>query len=257
MQTTKPVYSLSLRLLSVGLIALLCACATPRPDPLPVPPAPSKTQQVTIAMLGATGLAGSYILNQALAQGYNVRVLARTPSKLERYAGRIAVVKGDARDSETIAELLRGADVVVSALGPVKADGDGAKMINSSVTADIIRQMPDFGIERYIMVSGAAVLMPGDDRDASGWLMRELVQLRLRSELVDKQAEYEELAQSSVDWTLVRCPLIEPEPFAAAPIVSLTTPPAWSVRAGDLAYFVVEQIESDEYVRKGPMVGSR
>ncbi|MEM8564185.1 MAG: NAD(P)H-binding protein, partial [Pseudomonadota bacterium] len=129
MQAAKPVYCLSLRLLSVGLIALLCACATPRPDPLPVPPEPSKARQVTIAMLGATGLAGSYILNQALAQGYDVRVLARTPSKLDRYAGRVTVVQGDARDSDTIAQLMQGADVVVSALGPVKADGDGARMI--------------------------------------------------------------------------------------------------------------------------------
>ncbi len=78
-----------------------------------------------MALLGATGMVGDFLLREALARGYSVRALARTPAKLDEYSGRITIVQGDARDPVVIEELLRGSDVVISALGPVTADGDG------------------------------------------------------------------------------------------------------------------------------------
>ena len=166
------------------------------------------------------------------------------------------LVKGDALDSAALAALLAGSNVVVSALGPVKADGEAAKMLNSSVTAELIHLMPKYGIERYIQVSGAAVVMPGDDRNFTGWLMRQLVRLALPSALEDKQAEYRLLAASAAQWTLVRCPVIEGQAFVQPPEVSLETPPSFTLRAGELASFVIEQVGSGEFVGKGPFLGS-
>tara|TARA_R110001592_G_scaffold363371_1_gene685720 strand:- start:340219 stop:341010 length:792 start_codon:yes stop_codon:yes gene_type:complete len=213
-------------------------------------------KNVTIALLGATGLAGGFILEQALAEGYTVRALARTPQKLERYQGRITIIKGDALNPAALEALLAGSNVVISALGPVKADGGAAKMLNSSVTADLVHLMPKYGIERYILVSGAAVVLPGDDRNFTGWLMQQLVFLGLHSELEDKQAEYQILADSSLQWTLIRCPLLEAQPFVQAPVVSLETPTSFTLRAGELARFVVGQIDSGEFVGKGPFLSS-
>ena len=247
------------RLLVFALVATLFGCASQGRQALPsasIDSASVAPRNVTIALLGATGLAGGYILEQALAQGYDVRALARTPEKLERYQERVTIIKGDALDSAALAALLQGSDVVVSALGPVKADGDAAKMLNASVTADLIQLMPHYGIARYILVSGAAVVMPGDDRNFTGWLMRQLVRLGLHSELEDKQAEYQILAGSALQWTLVRCPLIEGQPFEQPPEVSLETPPSFTLRAGELATFVIEQIDSGDFVGKGPFVGS-
>jgi putative NADH-flavin reductase len=244
------------RLLVLFCVLGLSACVSHDHQPSPVPVVLAAKKDVTIALLGATGLAGGYILDQALAEGYDVKALARTPQKLEKYKGRITIVKGDARDTAALSSLLQGSNVVISALGPVKADGEGAKMINSSVTGELIQLMPAFDIQRYILVSGAAVVMPGDDRNITGWLMRQLVRLGLHSELEDKQAEYQLLAESSIEWTLVRCPVIEAEPFVQSPEVSLTTPTSFWLRAGELAHFVIDQINSDEFVRKGPFVNS-
>jgi len=226
-------------------------------SPLPAVDGSAATKKnVTIALLGATGLAGGFILDQALAEGYDIRALARTPQKLERYEGRITIVKGDALDTAAIDAVLQGSHIVISALGPVKADGEASKMLNSSVTAELIELMPKYNIERYILVSGAAVVMPGDERNFTGWLMRQMVYLGLHSELEDKQAEYQLLAESSVQWTLVRCPIIEDQPFEESPQVSLETPTSFTLRAGELASFVVDQIDSDEFVRKGPFLNS-
>ena len=247
------------KLLIIVCALVLSGCASHDRQALPLPAvdgANAPERNVTIALLGATGLAGGFILDQALAEGYDVRALARTPQKLERYKDQITIIKGDALDAAAIEALLRGSNIVISALGPVKADGEAAKMLNSSVTAELLELMPKYKIQRYILVSGAAVVMPGDDRNFTGWLMRQLVFLGLYSELEDKQAEYQLLADSSVQWTLVRCPLIEDQPFVRSPIASLDTPTSFTLRAGELAAFVVDQIDSDKFVGKGPFLNS-
>ena len=98
--------------------------------------------------------------------------------------------------------------------------------------------------------------MPEDARDLLGWWIRALAQLGLSETLQDKQAEYQLLAASSAQWTLLRCPLIDPEPFEAPPLVSVASPPAFRLRAGELAQFIIAQIDSPDYVRSGPFLGS-
>ena len=62
----------AMRLVLAVLVVTLCACASPGLQELPaaVPDGSGEPRKnVTIALLGATGLAGGFILEQALAQG--------------------------------------------------------------------------------------------------------------------------------------------------------------------------------------------
>ena len=244
----------------VGAIAcslLLLACVSRSPVPESAPSPEKSGGHHTVALLGASGMTGQYLLQEALARGYTVRALARTPAKLDAFRDRITIVQGDARDPAVIEELLQGSDVVISALGPVKADGDAARFISTTATENILGAMEGTQVTQFMVVSGAAVVMQGDDRNFLGWWLRTLVQLGLRDTLRDKQAEYELLAASSADWMLVRCPLIDPEPFLLPPLTSLVTPPAFRVRAGELARFMMDQIETRQFIRQGPFIGSR
>jgi uncharacterized protein YbjT (DUF2867 family) len=244
---------------AIAYACLLLACASS--ESLPV--AESKTVPVavasehhTVALLGATGMVGDFLLREALARGYNVRALARTPAKLQEFGSRITIVQGDARDPAVIEELLRGSDVVISAVGPVQADGEASLFINTTVTGNVLQAMAGNKISRYMIVSGAGVEMPGDQRTLLGWWIRTLAQVGLADALQDKQAEYELLVKSSAQWMLVRCPLIDPEPFRWAPLVSLQTPPTFRVRAGEVARFMIDQIDSRDYIHQGPFLGS-
>ena len=185
---------------AMALSVILMACAARPPLPaanLPQPPQPASNGQ-TIALLGATGMTGQYLLREALARGYAVRALARTPAKLDAFGARITIVQGDARDAATIEKLLRGSDVVISALGPVKADGDAAQFISTTATQNIVAALEGTKISQYMVVSGAGVVMPEDDRNVLGWWIRTLAQIGLHNTLRDKQAEYAVLASSSV-----------------------------------------------------------
>lgn len=247
------------KLVVLATVLLLAACASQDSHSPPAPPVDSDAvtkKQVTIAVLGATGMVGGYIMQYALEQGYDIRALARTPQKLDHLKDHITIVQGDARDPVAIAGLLQGSHIVVSALGPVKADGDAAKMLSTTATGHVIELMPKYDIRRYLLVSGAAVTIPGDDRNLTGWLMQKMAAVGLRSVLKDKQAEYQLLAQSNVQWTMVRCPLIKAEPFKQKPLASLDTPTSFNLRAGELARFMVDQIGSDEFIGLGPFLVS-
>ena len=214
-------------------------------------------KDVSIALLGGTGMVGSFILSEALAQGYDVRVLARTPSKLEALTGYITIVQGDARDPVAIDTLIRGSDLVISALGPVKADGSAAKMLSTTATGLVIQSMLAHNIQRYIVVSGAAVEMPGDDRNLTGWMVEQSASVALRDTLTDKQSEYQLLVDSTLAWTLVRCPIIEPKDYRLPPMASLATPTSFHLRAGELASFILDQVDSGAFLRKGPFLSSQ
>ena len=246
---------------ALAAVISLPACSTVNRRERPLEPPPPESlapaRQQTIALLGATGMSGGYILNEALRQGYRVRALARTPAKLQAYHDLIEVIEGDALDPAVLAELLRGSDVLISALGPVKSDGHAAINICSRVTGLVIDVMQSMGLARYILVSGAGVEVRGDHRDGRGWLIRKLAQLTLTAELHDKQMEYGLLQASMLDWTLMRCPIIDPLPYHNGAEATLDTPVSFHVGAGDLARFAVEQVASQDFVRKAPFLGNR
>jgi len=54
----------------------------------------------------------------------------------------------------------------------------------------------------------------------------------------------------------VRCPLIDPAPFRSTALTSLQTPPAFRVRSGEVARFMIDHIDAANYSRQGPFLGS-
>ncbi|MFG3172556.1 SDR family oxidoreductase [Streptomyces sp. NPDC048200] len=71
---------------------------------------------------GATGYIGGRLVPELLAEGHQVRCLARSPDKLRDYpwAGEAEVVRGDVTDAESVGEAMREIDVayyLVHALG--------------------------------------------------------------------------------------------------------------------------------------------
>ena len=250
----------AIKTVALALIILLvsgCASQTGKTGPAgPVKPINAAHKDLTIAVLGATGMVGGFVITEALSQGYNIRALTRSPQKLASFKHQITIVKGDARDLSSLNTLLRGSDVVISAIGPVSTDGQAARMISTDTTKNLLQLMPEHHIERYIVVSGAGVVAPGDDRNFTGWSMRQLAVIALNQTLKDKQSEYQILADSPLSWTLVRCPVIEAQPFSDDPIASLITPGSYSLRAGELARFLIDQVNSDMYIQKAPFLNS-
>lgn len=69
-----------------------------------------------VGLIGSTGKAGGWVLEECLERGHAVTALVRTASKLEAYADKITVVEGDATESESIQKII-DLDVIISTIG--------------------------------------------------------------------------------------------------------------------------------------------
>jgi len=99
-----------------------------------------------IALIGASGSAGSRILRELTDRGHRVTAIARHPERIAELPGVIAV-KGDAQDLQGLTSALRGHDAVVSAVN-----------FNSSEPHTLIEAVRASGVKRYLVVGGAGSL---------------------------------------------------------------------------------------------------
>ncbi|MBI5318720.1 NAD(P)-dependent oxidoreductase [Bradyrhizobium sp.] len=99
-----------------------------------------------IAVIGASGNAGSRITAELARRGHAVTAIARNPEKIEGLAN-VVPTKGDASDEAGLAQLLRGHDAAISSIHFLASDPQ--KLIGAAKAS---------GIGRYLVVGGAGSL---------------------------------------------------------------------------------------------------
>ena len=111
-----------------------------------------------LAITGGTGFVGSRLLDAAVADGHQVRALARRP--MEPRAG-VDWVRGDLDDPATIADLVAGSDAVVHVAGIITgrsaADFDRC---NVQGTRTMLGAARAAGVPRFVHVSSLAAREP-------------------------------------------------------------------------------------------------
>lgn len=210
------------------------------------------TSYKTIALIGATGKAGKYILNALIPQGFTVKVLLRTPEKLEVNHPLVEKITGNVKDYETILNLLQGCDAVISALGQSKGDEPAF----SQAAANIIRAMTALNIQRYIVITGLTLDAADDKKSFRTKLLSRLMKLSFPATIADKQQEYALLLQSHLDWTVVRLPMIEQTSSLGVVKVSLTDCPGKKISTTDLATFLIGQLSDERFIRRAPFIAN-
>lgn len=120
-----------------------------------------------VLVTGGTGFVGSHTTAALLAAGHEVRLLARTPAKVDAVLGPRGiepseVVAGDMVDADAVRRALDGCDAVVHAAAAVGvADGDlSAVASNLAGTRTVVGQAVDAGCDPVLYTSSVAVLYP-------------------------------------------------------------------------------------------------
>ncbi|MEQ9022842.1 MAG: NAD(P)H-binding protein, partial [Pseudomonadales bacterium] len=120
---------------------------------------------------------------------------------------------------------------------------------------NIIKAMEDRGVNSLIKISGTSVLLPGE----SSPLMRRLLDIAFRVLLSNptrcKYLEQEDILASSLDWIMVRPPAIVPKPVRGQFQAHENRHLGMKVWRDDLCNFMIDQIESDQWIKKCPVVG--
>ncbi len=205
-----------------------------------------------ILVLGATGGTGRLIVAQSLARGYDVTALVRSPGKATSLPGAKLAV-GDARDPQVLREALRGRDAVVSALGTPASPFREVTLL-SEVTRTLVGAMRDEGVARLVAITGIGA---GDSRGHGGFAFDRLIlPLLLRHVYADKDRQEDIVRQSGLDWVLVRPTVLSNKPGRGAvrALVDLAGFHGGSVAREDVARFVLDQVETDAWIGRTPLI---
>lgn len=98
-----------------------------------------------VAVLGASGRAGSEISKELAARGHEVVAIARKPEAIPHLSG-VTAQAGDASSPSALADLIRGSDAVISAL-------------HFDVPATtLLAALREAGVPRLLVTGGAASL---------------------------------------------------------------------------------------------------
>jgi putative NADH-flavin reductase len=207
----------------------------------------------SVAVIGGTGKAGKYLVKQLLLQNFRIKLLHRKPETLTFDNPLIEIIKGDARDYKAIYTLLADCDAVLSCLSqPV-----GEPTIFSDATRNILKAMDVHNISRYITTAGLNVDTPADQKSAQTQFGTNWMYENFPATTKDRQMEYQLLANSNIDWTMVRLPLIGQTDDISEITVSLVDCPGSNISATNLALFMIKALSDNEFVKQAPFIADK
>lgn len=209
-----------------------------------------------VLVIGATGGTGSIAVRRLLDRGDEVTAFARSPEKVAPKHERLRVAKGEARDRASLEAAVAGQDAVLSAFGPRRIGPDDLQEV---FMGNLVAAMEAHGPKRLVNLSGWGA---GDSKPHSSLFARFGTATVLRFVYRDKERGEAILFASSLDWVNVRPGMLRDSDARGNVGASLdgridgTTMAAWMTRA-DLAAFMIEQLTSDEWVRRSVLIGYR
>jgi putative NADH-flavin reductase len=148
---------------------------------------------MNVVLFGATGKSGSRILKELLARGHKVTAAVRDPSKLNAANG-VSVKRDDLSDVNKTADVVKGADAVISAYAPPADKTD--ELIG--VTERQVAAVKKAGVGRLLVVGGAGGLeiAPGVSLIDSGYLPAPYLPIA-----TSHVRALDVLKKSDIDWT--------------------------------------------------------
>jgi len=206
----------------------------------------SSRQPKNIVIFGGTGQTGIQLVQQLLAAGCIVRVLARNANKAKDLHDDVEVLIGDATDATAVAKALEGQDAVLCAVG-----GQGLKdsSTRTLITQIIIAEMQKQSIKKLVVCSVVGI---GESSAHLGWFSRFFSNMILKHAIADHRQQEALIRDSKLDYVVFRPPQLidgamtrkyqlaeEHESFRAT-----------KIRRSDVAHAMIEALEKEEWVGK-------
>lgn len=211
-----------------------------------------------VCIVGASGKLGQYMIQHALARGYEVVGVCRESSveKLAAYQDRISIVPGKTNDRAVIQKAVSGCDGVLTVLVPW-----GIQQYASGTAQAVM----DFAEPDARLIFSCGWHISRDGKDVYSWKLKAMVALFgtvarwLRIVELDDQVEAcNRIFNSDTRWTVVRGSDLEEGESQGLPV--------WSEHVGDpilrsnltrrtdFALFMVAALEDDALIHKAPAI---
>jgi uncharacterized protein YbjT (DUF2867 family) len=158
-----------------------------------------------IVVFGANGQTGRLLTRRALDKGHAVVAVTRRPDDFPFADPHLTVAGADVRDPLSLAEVVRGADAVVSTLGvpfstrPIDTYSMGVRNIADA--------MHTTGVRRLVVVSSTGAYHYPNRQDTPFALrvFEPVITRTIGKSTYDDQRRMEDIVRGSgLDWTVVR-----------------------------------------------------
>ncbi len=222
---------------------------------------------VSVLVIGATSRTANELIPQAIWRGHEVIAFARRPHRV-RFSTHehLTIVKGDVYDKATIEAALsgKGDEIVITLIGPRTEPGTEVPEMDlmSTGTTNIIEAMRAKGNKRLIAASSTAVQTvaklgyKADTPRPEGLSETNGLWYYFMRGPYNDMIKMEGIVRSSgLDFIVVRPGqmLVEPAYGNIKLAVDTETPKQPLITYADFAAFILDQLESDQYL--GTTVG--
>jgi nucleoside-diphosphate-sugar epimerase len=210
-----------------------------------------------VTVFGATGKIGRLVVGDLLAGGHDVTAYVRDPGKLGRSAPRLVTVTGELSDEAQIQQAVRGADAVISALGPALRRGSTGTPVTDG-TKNIVAAMRTEHVGRYIGLATPSVPDERDNPTLKAKILPVVAGLLFPKALTELVAMTTAVTQSDLDWTIARITRPtggKPKHTVRAGFLGRDTVGSAMSRA-DIAAFLVAQLTDETFSRAAPAISN-
>ena len=203
-------------------------------------------------LIGATGRTGQEIVKQGLARGHEITALVRDTSKVTVSNPHLHLVAGDILDTQDVDTAMAGQDAVICSLGTgvtfrhVTLFSDGTQHLRDAMHKQSVR--------RIVCITGIGA---GDSRGHGGFFYDHVIEPTLLHTIYqDKDRQEELLRHSDRDWIIVRPGQLTNDEATGKyrVLLDLIGVTVGKVARADVAAFVLQQLGSDDFLRKTPLL---
>ncbi|WP_158808420.1 NAD(P)-dependent oxidoreductase [Beijerinckia sp. L45] len=205
-----------------------------------------------ILVVGAAGGVGAALVKEAVARGHEVTAFVHH-RPIHGQTG-VRIITGDARNAKQMSDAVAGQNAVLSAVGgktPWRRSG-----LEPDTARTIVKALREHGVRRLVVASAMGA---GDSSDVAGLFYKLIVvPTFLRGALRDKTRMEHDLAQTDVDWTVVRpAVLTDGRPIGEVKVFfSEIRAKAHSITRADVAAFMLDQLTSNIYLRQAVTIAT-
>jgi hypothetical protein len=199
-----------------------------------------------LIVFGATGQVGLQLVKQALWRGHTVKAFGRNVFDLELTDEKLERIKGALFDAGEVYDAIKDCDAVLSSIGGAF---DGTDKARSLGIKNILTQMKKAGVKRIIALGGMGILNADEHHlliDAKDY-PPEYIPVGH-----EHRKAYEYLKASELEWTFVCSPDIINAGPTGHYITNKDYPPEpnrFRINAGDLAQFMLNELEKNDYLQ--------
>lgn len=207
-----------------------------------------------VAIFGAAGGIGKYAVQHALRKGYVVNAFARNLDSLSISHDNLTKIRGEINDYEAVKKALAGCDVVIWCVGIPMKKYEGMPSLDGHKV--LIKAMNKCGITRLIDWATPSVPYAKDKKSFTTVVPGILAGIALKQAKNEMIAIGELVSKSSLDWTMVRFMAPKNTPYTGKVKVGFgDVKMSFGISREDIGAFMVEQVESRQYIRSMPIIG--